>query len=198
MRRSPSAQGHYREAATDLEASLAREPDQPGICNGLAWLYATAPAPWRDPARALPLIERALRLVPDEPSYQNTLGVILTRLGRYSDAIPALEKSLATAPTAQSPFDLYFLAICHSQLGDLARADLLERGRAFIRHKLPAAMAGELRAFRARRRRYSDRLRRQRDVPSIPRVDPLSGRHSGSFGQPLRNRSCWIFPSGVR
>ena len=77
----------------------------------------------RDPAKALPLVEAALRSVPHASAYHNTLGVVLRASSGYPDAIPELEKSLAAAPCAESPFDLYFLAICHFKLGDPDRAE---------------------------------------------------------------------------
>jgi serine/threonine protein kinase/WD40 repeat protein/Tfp pilus assembly protein PilF len=142
---------HFRQAAADMEESLARQPDQPKICNALAWFYATAPIPWRDPKKARPLAERALAHVPNESNYHNTLGIVLVRLGLYREAVTELERSLAAAAREMSPFDLYFLAICRFHLGEISRAkdDFAQAARVHSESRLPGRMIGELDGFRA-------------------------------------------------
>jgi WD40 repeat protein/tetratricopeptide (TPR) repeat protein len=141
----------YPEAAADLERSLAIDGNQAEVCNELAWLYATGPEAIRDPRKALPLAERAVKLPRGQATYHNTLGVAYYRNGRYRDAITELEASLKGGGGQSDGFDLYFLAMCHHQLGEMAlakecfgRAARWEEGR-----KLPAAQKEELREFRA-------------------------------------------------
>jgi Tfp pilus assembly protein PilF len=76
----------------------------------------------RDPARALPLAEKAVKLRPREWGYHNTLGVTLDRLGRYKDSVTPLETSLKHQHKPLAAFDLYFLARCRHRLGDEGKA----------------------------------------------------------------------------
>jgi serine/threonine protein kinase/Tfp pilus assembly protein PilF len=112
----------YAQGIAECEASLAAVPDQAAVQNSLAWVYATAPAPFRDQAKALPHARAALRLSPKIGTYHNTLGVALYRAGQYRDALTELETSLAAGSQADAPIDLFFLAMCHVHLGDTARA----------------------------------------------------------------------------
>jgi hypothetical protein len=58
--------GQLPEAAADLERVLALNKDQIWACNALAWLHATGPEAIRDPGKALPLAERAVKLAPGQ------------------------------------------------------------------------------------------------------------------------------------
>ncbi|MGC8638523.1 MAG: protein kinase domain-containing protein [Isosphaeraceae bacterium] len=116
----------------DLEAMLARQPDQRRIrgvlayhCNNFAWGLATARGSTRDSQRALSLARRAIELSP-AAIYINTLGVALYRAGQYAEAIATLERSLAAGKGQSDAFDLFFLAMAHHRLGQIerARADL--------------------------------------------------------------------------
>jgi uncharacterized protein HemY len=82
----------------------------------------TGPVAQRDPARALTLIEKAIKLQPENALFLNTLGVVQYRNGQYKDAVATLEKSLAAGKGQSDAFDLFFLAMCHQQLGDPAKA----------------------------------------------------------------------------
>ena len=60
----------------------------------LAWLLANhAEELLRDPARALELAERAVKLSPDSSRNWTVLGAALYRVGLWQDALSALEKS---------------------------------------------------------------------------------------------------------
>jgi eukaryotic-like serine/threonine-protein kinase len=114
----------YALGITECEASLAAIPDQSSVLNYLAWTYATAPPPLRDPAKALVHARTAVRLTPDIGTYHNTLGVALYRLGQFREAVIELEKSLAVSRPPDSAWDLFFLAMCRVQLGDTDQAKL--------------------------------------------------------------------------
>jgi Tfp pilus assembly protein PilF len=140
----------YPEAIADLERSLSLDGNQAAVCNELARLYATGPEAIRDPRKALPLAEQAVKLAPGQSTYHNTLGVVYYRNGRYRDAIAELQTSLKGGKGQSDGYDLYFLAMCHRQLGEAAqakecfdRAARWEEGR-----KLPPAAKEELQTFR--------------------------------------------------
>jgi len=71
-----------------------------------------------DPAEAMPLIERAMRLNPLAPSwYFGMQGRILFAAGRHSEAIASLRRG---AP--DSPDLLMFLALAHAAVGEASQA----------------------------------------------------------------------------
>ncbi len=71
-----------------------------------------------DPAEAMPLMERAMRLNPlSPPWYFGMHGRILFCAGRHAEAIAALRRS-----TLDSPNVLMFLALAHAAAGDGAEA----------------------------------------------------------------------------
>jgi WD40 repeat protein len=119
----------YKSFIADLEAMLARQPDQRRIramlanyCNSFAWGLATAPEAARDPQRALALARRAVELAPRASIFLNTLGVAQYRAGQYAEAITTLEKSLAASNGGSDAFDLFFLAMARCKLGQIAQA----------------------------------------------------------------------------
>ena len=147
------------QALADALAMHGREQERTEIatwladsCNNLAWeLIAGAPAN-RDPARALPLAQRAVALRPDKETYLNTLGVALYRAARYAEAIPALERSLSARNNLTVPLDLFCLSLCHAKMGDGGRARAhYERAISWARanSELSGVAHEEFQAFRA-------------------------------------------------
>jgi tetratricopeptide (TPR) repeat protein len=114
----------------------------------------TGPENEWDPAQALPLAQKAVTLTtPEVPMYLNTLGVAYYRLGRYEQAIETLERSLRGSQGEDAADNLFFLALCHSQRGELAKAKLCyERGAQCVKDwqdRLPAEKKKELDTFSA-------------------------------------------------
>ncbi|MER9869887.1 tetratricopeptide repeat protein [Mesorhizobium sp. M0136] len=71
-----------------------------------------------DPAEAIPLIERAMRLNPLAPPwYFGMQGRILFAAGRHRQAIAALRRS-----SPESPDVLMFLALAHAAMGEAGEA----------------------------------------------------------------------------
>ncbi|HZU36339.1 MAG TPA: hypothetical protein VFA18_10550, partial [Gemmataceae bacterium] len=128
------------------------EPQHALLFNDLAWWSISGRPPRLDAAAAVLLAQRALAIAPDEYMYQNTLGVACYRLGRYPEAVAALERSLHEGKGRADAFDLFFLAMCHHQLGRPAQAracyNRAVRWVAAHRTHLPASWATELLAFR--------------------------------------------------
>jgi serine/threonine protein kinase/WD40 repeat protein len=119
----------YEDLIADLEAALARQPDQRRIrgllansCNTFAWSLVSAPGSTHDQQRALSLARRAVELAPTRVIYLNTLGVAQYRAGQDAEAIVTLEKSLAAAKGESDAFDLFFLAMARYRLGRVAEA----------------------------------------------------------------------------
>ena len=67
-------------------------PQTPAIANNLAWVLATSEPP--DTARALDLSNLAVERSPNDPSFRDTRGRILMKLGRWKDALSDLEAAL--------------------------------------------------------------------------------------------------------
>jgi tetratricopeptide (TPR) repeat protein len=135
------------------EKAQARNPDSALACNNLAWLLVTGPAALRNPKRALELVEKAMKLATQVSEYHNTLGVVYFRLGRYPDALLALQTSRNREKPEYAAYNLYFLAMCHHRLGNKGKAaDCFKR--ACLSHDeneltFSASERAELRAFRA-------------------------------------------------
>ena len=142
---------YFTEGVADLEASIALSPDQPLARNDLAWAYATAPLPTRNLAKALAHAQLAVQLDPRTASHHNTLGVVLTRLGRFGEAIAELEKSLRSASRVDSVYDLYVLSQCHHHIGGVGEAKVnYERAlRIHTESQFTARASRELDGFRA-------------------------------------------------
>jgi serine/threonine protein kinase/WD40 repeat protein len=124
----------------------------PMALNDEAWRLVTGPAGERDPARALQLIQEALKLQPNEPFFLNTLGVVQYRNGQYKEAAATLEKSLAAGKGQSDAFDLFFLAMCHGKLGEPDKAkDCFDRAVQWVaaQKDLQTEYIEELKAFRA-------------------------------------------------
>ncbi len=114
--------GEMNAARSLVKQAISQGPESPTNCNNLAWLLAAGPAAIRDVKQAETLARRAVASAPDQATYLNTLGVALYRTGKYSEAITALDKSLAHNDPFNQPYDLLFLAMCHSRLGYSAKA----------------------------------------------------------------------------
>jgi uncharacterized protein HemY len=112
-----------KEAAERAEADkwLPRSPEE---LDNRAWELLTGPLVDRDPKRALEMARKTALVFGDNPVYLNTLGVALYRNGRFTEAVPALEKGRGRGKGRENfdVHDLFFLAMCHARLGDMAKA----------------------------------------------------------------------------
>src|SRR5262249_49550320 len=143
--------GQKDKAAEDFRKAGRLTPSQ---ANYQAWDLVTSPNPlFRDPNLAVELAKQAVRQVPGEADYWNTLGVAHYRSEEWEAAIQALEECEKLAPGKYFGCHAFFLAMCHHQLGDTAKArDHYDRAVRWCRgneEKLSAQQQQELKAFRA-------------------------------------------------
>jgi tetratricopeptide (TPR) repeat protein len=85
------------EARVHLEQAERLDPGSPEIVNNLAWILIRTEPP--DLQRALTLANLALERQPNNPRFRGTRGVVLARLGRWKEALPDLETTLAVKPS---------------------------------------------------------------------------------------------------
>ncbi len=99
--------GRYQAAETLLEQMMDKHPDNPGLLNNLAWIYATSDSPpMRDPPRAVELARRALMLSPMSYHIWSTLAEAHFANRDYPRSLRAAEEALRlcvedNAPPAQ-------------------------------------------------------------------------------------------------
>ena len=141
------------EAAFKIDPETVRAmPNLPTAINNRAWELATGAEAQRDPVSAARLAAFAVALAPDESISLNTLGVALYRAGKFSEAIEALDKSLAAGNGQYDGFDLFFLAMAHHRLGHREEARRsFDRALRWLQAQknLAGQHAQELASFRA-------------------------------------------------
>ena len=106
--------GDYQTAVDHLEQAERRAPDDPLICNNLAWSMAHLDSPHLE--RALRLIDRAAQRLPNNPKILETRGLILTKMERYTDALHDLEIVLESGENGADIHKL--LASVYDKLGN--------------------------------------------------------------------------------
>jgi serine/threonine-protein kinase len=98
--------------------ALTHEPKDAEFCNMLAWYLAVRfeDPRLRDPQQAVAMALRAVQLEPQEGNFWNTLGAARYRARQWNESVEALEKSMALRQGGD-PYDWFFLAMAHRQLG---------------------------------------------------------------------------------
>jgi tetratricopeptide (TPR) repeat protein len=97
-------------------------PKEPYNLNYHARAMAAGSLSVRDADKALVLARYAVALAPDASPYLNTLGAALYGVGRYSEAIDVLERSLGVGRGENDGSALFFLAMAHHGLSHPAHA----------------------------------------------------------------------------
>ncbi len=82
--------GDYPEAAAALDQALALRPDDPDMCNAVAWSLVEAGV---ELERAEVLVREALEVEPDRPDFLDTLGWVLCKQGRSSEGAEVLTRA---------------------------------------------------------------------------------------------------------
>jgi tetratricopeptide (TPR) repeat protein len=88
------AQGRLAEAEEAYRAILGREPENAEVGHQLGLLALDA----NMPGQAVPILERACRLAPDNPAFQANLGLAYLRSRRFAEALTALDWAIALQP----------------------------------------------------------------------------------------------------
>jgi len=96
--------GEHDRAVTVLTAAVASDPLSAPALNSLG--YTLADRGQRLP-EAIAYIERALKVDPENPSYIDSLGWALFKIGRFEDAEPQLQKAAAARPNQSVIQDHY-------------------------------------------------------------------------------------------
>jgi tetratricopeptide (TPR) repeat protein len=90
-----SSAGMPDKAETNFRKALSMDPGNPARINELAYFLIDKD---RKPAEGLELIEKALKMNPDNYAYLNTKGWGLFKTGKYEEALKFLEKSDSLKP----------------------------------------------------------------------------------------------------
>lgn len=114
------AAGLWPEAEQELLGVLAAQPDHAPSLNYLGYEWADRGADLETLERALDMTRRAVELNPDNGAYQDSLGWVYFKLGRYQKARPHLER--AAALIVNDPVILEHLGDLYRAIGDHGRA----------------------------------------------------------------------------
>ncbi|MEQ1591236.1 MAG: XrtA/PEP-CTERM system TPR-repeat protein PrsT [Thiobacillaceae bacterium] len=98
-----------RNAIAQYEYLIQSEPNQTTYLNNLATLYQR-----EQDVRAQATAERALKLAPDSPGIQDTLGWILLEKGELTPGLAWLKKATSAAPRSASIRYHYAVALARS------------------------------------------------------------------------------------
>ncbi len=90
-----SETGDYKGMEADFRRVLALEPDDVDALNALGYMLAERNVRLQE---ALGYIRKALRLRPDSPAIQDSMGWVLYRLGRLDEALAYLKRAYAKDP----------------------------------------------------------------------------------------------------
>ena len=117
-----SREGKTQEYVDLLKRAVDLDPRNALAQNNLAWALAVGSQELRDTTTALVSAAAAVAEEPSQPTYRNTLGVVLYQAGQWDNAIVSLNESITMHGFADS-HDAFFLAMAHWQRGeqDVAR-----------------------------------------------------------------------------
>jgi tetratricopeptide (TPR) repeat protein len=143
-----TSRGRLAEAVAALKEAVRLAPKNAEVLNALAWFLATCPdGKFRDPAQAVELARKAVKLQASSAAAWNTLGVAHYRAGSWKASIEALQKSMDLNKGGDAN-DWFFLAMAHSRLDNKKEArEWYDRAAAWQQEKQPRNE--ELRRFRA-------------------------------------------------
>ncbi len=108
----------YRAACRTV-LDCFEKSDEREVLNQVAWTCAVGTDVIDDYRRVVKLTDRTMADV-DGPMHhlQNTRGAVLYRAGRFDDAAEQLEEAVADHWKGGTPWDWFFLAMAHHELGN--------------------------------------------------------------------------------
>ena len=109
--------GRRKEAVSEYSRALTFSQNHVPTLNNLAYIYAEES---KNLPMALQLATRAGNLEPGNGLVQDTLGFVLLKNGRFSDAARALQKAAGLAP--DNPSVYFHLALVYNEQGDTREA----------------------------------------------------------------------------
>jgi O-antigen ligase len=117
---------HALDLLTEVASSHPELPEAQknrwDSANDIAWFLINEADPAvGDSQLAVRLATQATQAAPEAAAYWNTLGAAYYRAGRETDAITALERSVALTEGGTG-LDFVFLALAHAQLGQYEQA----------------------------------------------------------------------------
>ncbi len=109
--------GDYEMAVKHLDQAVKATPDDPMVCNNLAFAICSLDKPTTaELNRSLGFANDALKRLPENPNILRTRGAILMKLERFEDALHDFETSLAQDKS--NPDTHRYLAAAYSALGN--------------------------------------------------------------------------------
>jgi predicted Zn-dependent protease len=94
--------GELDKGEAELEALLAKDPDDPGVNNDLGYLYADR---GKHLEKAEAMVRKALEEEPDNGAYLDSLGWVLFKRGKLKEAVEPLEKAVRELGTDATLYD---------------------------------------------------------------------------------------------
>ena len=88
--------GKWPQAEADFLKAMELDPDQPSVLNQLGYNWVERNLKLKE---GLALLEKAVKLKPDDGNMLDSLGWAHYRLGDYQEAIKLLERAAALEPT---------------------------------------------------------------------------------------------------
>jgi class 3 adenylate cyclase/tetratricopeptide (TPR) repeat protein len=150
---------------------IAEAVDHPASLMFAAWGVGLLALRQGDLPRALPRLERALRLCQEAdlllffPRVAATLGAAYTLGGRIADALPLLTQAVEQAPSMET---VDFQALCSVPLGEAyLLADRLEEARALAEQTLALARENQERGHQAYALRLLGEIAAHGDPPEV-------------------------------
>ena len=108
----------WNRAEADLRHALALSPDQPYVLNYLGYSYAEQ---GRNLDEARHMLERALAQKPRDGAFLDSLGWIILRQGRVTQAVEQLQQAAELTP--EDPTVNYHLGVAYWQAGRRVEAE---------------------------------------------------------------------------
>jgi WD40 repeat protein/tetratricopeptide (TPR) repeat protein/tRNA A-37 threonylcarbamoyl transferase component Bud32 len=114
--------GEHQKALADLRKATEREPDHPEACHALARFYVFSPAEYREPAKALRLMENAVAREPLNGVFISTVAMVHYRLGDFAKSEAELQIGVTNRVASLSGIGWFVLALSQHQLGRVVEA----------------------------------------------------------------------------